>query len=172
MKKCACFLYCLHLISCLVLAQTDSNLTVSENEGILRLPEGISLQVTSPDGVKRLIEPKDGTAILPMGKYKVCHWAYKKKDAEGKTWKLTGHGGPIKSFKINKEQVSLKIKPEPIDASLNIRCRGDYIFSPSLKAPAGEKVDIYRNGKRTDPPSVIITNQDETFSVTLTGKYG
>jgi hypothetical protein len=168
MKKCVCVLYCLHLVSCLVLAQTDPN----QNEGILKLPEDISLRVTSPDGVEMSVKPKDGMAILPRGKYKVKYWMYQKKDAEGKAWKLRGYGGPIKSFKINKEPVSLEIKPEPINVSLNVKYRKGYIFSQSLKSPAGEKVYLYRDGKRADPPPVIITNQDKSFSISMTGKYG
>ena len=168
MKKCACFLYCLHLISCLVLAQTNPN----QNEGSLRLPEGISLQVTSPDGTKMSVKPKDGTAILPVSKYKVKYWTYQKKDAEGKTWELRGYGGPIKNFKISKEPVSLEIKPEPINASLIVRYRESYIFSQSLKSPAGETLYLYCDGKRIGPPPVVITNQDKTFSVSITGKYG
>lgn len=172
MKKCLYVFFCLHISACLVTAQTDSNPTPSDNEGILRLPEGISLKVTSPDGTKMSIDPKNGSAILPVGKYKLKCWIYQKKDAEGISWKLHGHPGPIKEFEISKEPITLDINPEPINASLDVKCRGDYIFSQSLRSNAGEKLYIYRNGKRTDPPLLIITNQDKTFSVFMIGKYG
>ncbi len=172
MKKCLCILFCLHLMTCFVSAETESDLTPSANEGILQLPEGISLQVTAPDGVKRSVKPKDGRATLPQGKYKVRYWVFQKKDAEGKTWKLNGYGGSFKSFEITKDFLNLEIKPEPIQSSLEVRCRKDYIFSQSLKGPGGERLYLYCDGKRADPPPVIITNQDKSFSVSMTGKYG
>ena len=159
-------------ISGCLLAQADSNAPPSENEGILQLPKGISVYVTAPDGVEKSIEPKDGRAVLPMGKYKLQYWMYKKTDAEGKIWKLRGYGGPINSFEIDTEPLSLDIKAEPIDVSLNVSYAGDYIFSQSLKGPVGESIYLYCDGKQADPPPVVITNQDKSFSVSLTGKYG
>lgn len=153
-------------------AETDTNLTPSQNEGVLRLPAGMSINVTDSDGVNRMIKPEKGRAALPVGSYKLLYWNYQKQDAQGNLWRLQGYGGPIKEFQIGTEPVDLDIKPEPVEVELDVRCRGDYQFTLSLKGPAGERLYLYGGENPSDPPPIVITNQDKTFSVTLTGKYG
>lgn len=172
MKKYVCLLFWVFLAAAGVRAQADANPIPTENEGILRLPSGVSLFVTVPDGAGREVRADDGPAVLPFGQYKVNCWCFQKEDADGTLWKLRGFGGPIQDIEIGPEPVTLEIKPEPIHVSLNVRCRGDYIFTLSLKGPAGEALYLFSNDKRIDPPPVVITNQDKSFSVTLTGKYG
>jgi hypothetical protein len=153
------------------IAETDPNLTPSQDEGVLRLPAGISVNVTGPDGVNRMIEPENGWAALPVGSYKFNYWNCQMQDAQGNLWRLKGYG-PIKEFQVGPEPVELDIKPEPVEAVLDVRCRGDYLFTLSLKGPAGERLYLYGGENPNGPPPIVITNQDKTFSVTLTGKYG
>lgn len=156
----------------LAFAQPDTTPAPSGNEGILQLPEGISLDVTAPDDSKTSIEPSDGRALLPFGKYIIRDWIYQKTDAEGSLWKLKCYGGSVRDFEIGDEPVTLAIKPEPIDVILNVSCADDYIFTLSLKGPAGERLYLYGGKTPDQPPPIVITNQDKSFSVTLTGKYG
>lgn len=156
-----------------VLAQPDQTPVPSESEDILQLPGGISLYVTCSDGTQLLIDPNDGSAMLPVGKYKIRYWNLQKKDTEGNAWKLRGYGGSIKDFEIaGKESTNLDIKAEPIDVKLKVSCNGDYIFTQSLRGPNGESLYLYCNDKQISPPPIVITNQDKSFSVSLTGKYG
>lgn len=167
---------CVFLVLCfsvgLLLAQPETPPAPAENEGVLQLPEGISLDVTAPDGTKTSIEPTGGRAILPVGKYIIRDWIYQKTDAEGNLWKLQCYAGPIRNFEIGAEPVSLAIKPEPIDVSLNVRCQDEYIFTLSLTGPAGERLYLHGGKTPDQPPPIVITNQDKSFSVILTGKYG
>lgn len=155
-----------------VFAESQSNLTPSQDEGMLRLPAGISLRVTGPDGVSRMVEPENATAALPVGTYKLNYWTYQKHDAQGDRWELRGYGGPIKEFQIGPEPVVLDIKPEPVDVSIDVRSGDGYLLILALKGPAGERLYLSGGQNPNVPPPIIITNQDKTFSVTLTGKYG
>jgi len=154
-----------------VYAQPEPALAPSANEGVLHLPEGFSLKVSSHNVSEMSVESIDGRAILPIDTYRVKSWIYQKTDADGKLWKLEGYVGPIQSFTIGSEPTRLDIKPEPLKASLSVRARGDYVFYISLKGPAGET--IYINGpQQSRPPSLEITNQDKSYAVTIAGKYG
>lgn len=172
MTKHACVFLVLCFSAGLLLAQPDTAPAPAANEGILLLPEGISLDVTTPDGTKTTIEPTDGRAILPVGKYIIRDWIYQKTDAEGNLWKLQCYAGPIRNFEIGDQPVTLAIKPEPVNVSLKVTCAGDYVFTLSLTGPAGERLYLHGGKTPDQPPPIVITNQDKSFSVTLTGKYG
>ena len=171
-KNCVHCLFCLSL-SAVLFAQTEPNNVPAANQGVLQLPECVSVYVTAPDGVKKLIDPNDGRALLPVGAYQMHYWVCRKKDNNGRIWRLNGYGSPIKNFKIGEEPTHLDIKPEPVNVSLSIRARDGYVFIMSLNGPAGERLYLYEeNNKSPQPPPIVITNQDKSFSVTLTGKYG
>lgn len=173
MKRSVYVLVWLFVFAAFVDAQTEPDVTFAVKEGILMLPEGISVSVTGPDGVKRLIDPNDGRALLPMGTYRMHYWVCRKQGTDGRAWRINGYGGPIKSFQIGEEPTHLDIKAEPIDVSLSIRARDGYVFIMSLNGPAGERLYLYEDkDKSPQPPPIVITNQDKTYSVSLTGKYG
>ena len=172
MTKWCCGLWMLCFFVGGVVADNELSLVPSENEGLLRLPEGISVNVVTPEGTPLMVEPENGRALLPVGRYKLRYWDYQKQDEQGNRWELRGYGGPVREFHVGPEPVELDIKPEPVEVVLDVRCQGGYLLTLSFKGPAGERLYLRGGQNPNDPPQIIITNHDKTFSATLTGKYG
>jgi hypothetical protein len=142
-------------------------------QGILVLPEQLSVNLLSPNGESSTLNGMDGPAQLPFGQYRVQSWTVERKDEKGSIWKLNGSGVPYRSFEIGKEPYRLESEPEPIAASLNVRCSGEsYSFSIDLTAPAGQRVRLLQDEKRAKAPTLEITNADKSFNVTLNSSYG
>jgi len=171
MKRRVWILICLHALAFAISVQAGPNQPEAPLQGVLRLPEGISLQVISVHGDRFSIVLENGQATMPLGDYIVRHWVFEKRDTEGKVWKIQAYPASSIRFKITDLPASLQINPEPINTTLTVGGSSDYSFSQTLKGPAGETLYLYCDNKRI-PPKVEITNQAKNFSVTVTGTYG
>jgi hypothetical protein len=171
MKRRVGILICLHALVFAVSAHADPNQPEVTLQGVLQLPEGMSLQVISVHGGEFSVVPENGQATMPLGDYIVRHWVFEKTDTEGKVWKIQAYPPSSIRFKITDLPASLQIIPEPINTTLTVGGSSVYSFSQTLKGPAGETLYLYCDSERI-PPKVEITNQAKNFSVTVTGTYG
>lgn len=171
MRKPVSILTCLLAFVYTVSGQANPSQADTTPEGVLLLPEGVSLRVVSEKGDSFWVEPDNGQATLPSGHYSVRNWVFEKKDGEGPVWNITGYPTSSTGFEISATSASLRIIPEPITATLTVGYQDDIVFSQALHGPAGERLYVYRGDEQV-PPRLEITNEARNFNITLTGTYG
>lgn len=163
----ALFLFC--LLAGFIQAQPEGS---GDSQGILKLPEGLSLKLYNSDKQGFDVHSEPAGTCLPYGDYTVEAWEYGKADADGKKWQIHGFPSKTMRFTIGDQPAVLDITPEPISATVQVYGADDYGFSLKLTGPADERYYLYCDGKRAAAPKLEITNADKSFNVTLSSSYG
>jgi hypothetical protein len=143
--------------------------------GSVILPESISEFAAAGANGLFVVKPKEAKAQLPVGKYRIHHWAVERKAEKGDSWKMEGRnfGGESGIFEITeKDQAKLDIG-EPVESTLDAtKDRNGYRFSQNLKGRMGERITITQNGKQPRAPQLHIRNSSGNYDKTFTFEYG
>ncbi len=118
--------------------------------------------------------PAAGIVKLPVGEYRIEHWAMERKDGKGHQWQLKGHNfGDKGIFQVSHAQkTELKIG-EPLHAKLKVsRNDGRYSFNQEFKGSLGEGIELLRNGTRPRAPKLHIKNKAGSYERTFNFEYG
>ena len=142
--------------------------------GTVRVAEGIT--TFGAGGLNGLFQckPDHGVVKLPVGDYRIEHWAIVKTDDKGARWELTAN--PARqpgNFTVEKDQeVELPIG-EPIYSVAQYTQSGSfYNFSQSLEGRQGERITLTRNGSQPPPPKLRIRSRDGAYDRALSFEYG
>ncbi|MHC4168642.1 MAG: hypothetical protein ACYSWQ_16955 [Planctomycetota bacterium] len=151
-------------------------LTRAENVkfGNVRMPETITYFETGGENGLFRIWPKQGSASLPVGKYRILVWVIERKDDQSQGWRLTGKSFPERGyFHINHaKQTPLSIG-EPAFYLLGARKTEEgYSFRLELKGRLGERVGLSCNDRRAPAPKLHIRSKDGSYDRTFTFEYG
>ncbi len=139
--------------------------------GTARLPAAISgLRVGGENGLFTP-KPEEGVVRLPVGEYVVQEWVAERKDQSGATWKLIG-SGRVK-LQINEDSTASLDVGEPIIADLTAAPRGsDWMFNHEMKGRSGERIQILRNGSRSEAPRIQVRSRSGKYEQTYSLEYG
>ena len=142
--------------------------------GNIRLPETITEFSAGGENGLFTLKPEKGTGSLPVGRYRVNHWAIERKDERGKKWKMQGERFSNKGdFDITADKESELSISEPIISKLEARRSGSgYSFSQNIKGRLGERIELTRDGTRPPAPKLHIKNKDGTYDRTFSFEYG
>ena len=142
--------------------------------GNIRLPESITEFSAGGENGLFTLKPEKGTGSLPVGRYRVNHWAIERKDERGKKWKMQGEGFSNKAdFDITADKETELSVSEPIISTLEARRSGSgYSFSQNIKGRLGERIELTRNGAQPPAPKLHIKNKDGTYDRTFSFEYG
>jgi hypothetical protein len=141
-------------------------------QGVLLLPEGISVELVSPERGTLILPDKDGQARLGQGKYRLESWTLEKKDDQGRLWKLSGDLTTARMVEVGAESVRVDIKPEPIVCKLDIYPAPDAMnLTLGLTGRGGERLRVWGDvpGIKQDQlpqPSFELYNTDKSFTKT------
>jgi len=142
--------------------------------GNVRLPETISGFAAGGENGLFIAKPQKGTVSLPVGQYRIDHWAIERRDDSGINWKVQGSQFSDKGlFSVTEgEETELSIG-EPISSTLDIQDRGGvHYFRHDLKGKLEEAIQITRNGERIPAPNLHIKNKDGRYDQTFSFRYG
>jgi hypothetical protein len=150
----------------------------SEAQGVeygeLGLPKGITAFGAGGALGQFDCVPEAGIVKLPVGEYKVEHWAITRKDKQGHTWQVKGQSfGKKGVFQVSSAQrTELKVG-EPLLAKLQVsRNNTQYSFNQTLKGSLGEGIELLRNGTRPRAPKLHIKNKTGSYERTFNFEYG
>ena len=147
--------------------------------------EGPMGTVTVPNGVQRftagglngllMFHVNDGTARIPVGKYRLNHWEAKRQDSSGKSWEMMGvlPAKPI-LFDVTKQDPARLELAEPVVASVSASKRGKVwrFADPKLGGKHGERIVLTRAGRQVPAPRIHIANADGSYDRRFTFEYG
>jgi hypothetical protein len=137
----------------LEIAQDGAFIKLSRAEdvkfGNIRVPAAITEFAAGGENGLFTRELKEGTARLPIGKYRIDHWEIDRKDEKGKSWTMRGSSfSESGDFEIKEEAETALEIGEPVEASLDVRLNGNnYEFSKNLRGPMGEYVSLTTGGR-------------------------
>jgi hypothetical protein len=142
--------------------------------GDIQLPETITEFSAGGENGLFTLKPEKGIASLPVGKYRVNHWAIERKDDQGRQWKLEGRiYASSGTFEISDaKQIQLSIG-EPVVSTLRARSTGaGYSFSQELKGRLGERIELTRGRARPRAPKLRIKSKDGSYNRDFSFEYG
>ena len=142
--------------------------------GNIQLPETITEFSAGGKNGLFTLKPENGTASLPVGKYRVNYWAIERKDDQGRRWKLKGSSSSNRgSFEINYAKQSQLSIGEPVVSSVQVRSKGaSYSFNQELRGRLGERIELSRNGARPRAPKLHIKSKDGSYDRSFSFEYG
>ncbi len=141
----------------------------------VRLPKGMEELVLFGENGTFYLQPRDGQAQLPAGKYRVRSWKLSRRDESGSRWELTA------SLRDDRDVLDLpagkETRPdlaEPLLATLSARKAGAgaYSLSHALMGRMGEDILLTRDGERPAPPQVRIASADGSYDQKFSFEYG
>jgi hypothetical protein len=142
--------------------------------GQVHLPKSItSFGAGGPQGQFDRI-PNDGLVKLPIGKYRIEHWAIERKDEDGSPWRVEGKYFDANGvFAVTADgEPTLKVG-EPLQSSLRAKKDGDkYALSQKVAGQLGETITITQGGKRPRAPKLEVTSKDKKYERTYSFEYG
>lgn len=142
--------------------------------GNIRLPETITEFSAGGENGLFTLKPDKGTGSLPLGRYRVNHWAIERKDEKGKKWKMQGEGfsnkGDFDITEVKEAELSIG---EPVISTIEPQNRsGTRAFSHNLKGRLGERIELTSDGSRPRAPRLNIKSKDGTYDRTFSFEYG
>lgn len=132
-----------------------------------------SFRAGGPNGQFDCI-PKAGVVKLPVGQYRIEHWATSRKDNKGYTWQVKGQSfGDTGLFQVSAAQKTELKVGEPLVANLRVSQRGNsYNLNQELKGGLGEQIELLRNGIRPRPPKLHIKDKTGAYERNFSLEYG
>ncbi len=142
--------------------------------GNVRLPEAITEVTAGGENGLFSLQPKNGVAKLPVGKYRVDHWEIDRKDERGSAWVLRGQwSSQMGDFDVAQDKEAQLSVGEPIISTLEARqSESQYYFSQNLQGRLGERIELTREGSQPSPPKLQIKSKDGTYDRTFSFEYG
>jgi len=144
--------------------------------GNVRLPEAITEFAAGGENGLFILKLEKGLGKLPVGTYRIDHWAIDREDEKGRDWKLQGRyfSGDRGLFTVAEtSEVELPSVGEPIISSLQARAQESrYYFSQDLQGQLGERIELTREGARPHAPKLHIKSKDGTYDRTFSFEYG
>jgi len=142
--------------------------------GNIRIPETIIEFSAGGENGLFTLKPEKGTGSLPVGRYRVNHWAIERKDEKGKKWKMQGEGfsnkGDFDITEVKEAELSIG---EPVVSTIEPQNRsGTRSFSHNLKGRLGERIELTSDGARPRAPKLHIKSKDGTYDRTFSFEYG
>jgi len=119
--------------------------------------------------------PKDSRINIPEGKYLLQSWQIERKDKNGVLWRLDATNSNSKTGTIEvvaNRDIKLNIG-EPIISTLDFaKEKNAFSFSQNLTGKMGEKISIYRDNKKAEPPKLRIRSKTGNYDQTFNFEYG
>ena len=142
--------------------------------GNIRISETITEFSAGGENGLFTLKPEKGTGSLPVGRYRVNHWAIERNDERGKKWKLRSSLFSQKGdFEITADKETELSVSEPIISTLEATKSGSgYSFSQNLQGRLGERIELTRNEAQPPAPKLHIKNKDGTYDRTFSFEYG
>ena len=142
--------------------------------GDIQLPETITDFAAGGENGLFILKPENGAGSLPVGKYRIEHWAIERKDEKGGQWKLKGSGFSEKGvFDVTQDKKAELSIGEPIICMLPVRqTDSGYSFNRILKGRLDERIELTRSGARPRAPKLNIKSKDGTYDRTFSFEYG
>jgi drug/metabolite transporter (DMT)-like permease len=170
MKK--ALLFCIiSLVLCLSIGTVVAAESVQADtpQGILKLPENVSIELISPERGTLMLTEKNGQVELPQGKYRLESWTLERKDDQGRMWKLSGDLMSARTVEVGPEPTVLDIKTEPIVCNLDVNAGPETMnFTLGLNGSNGERLRVSGDAPGVKPdqlpqPTFVIYNEDRSF---------
>ncbi|MBW8035201.1 MAG: hypothetical protein FVQ79_06110 [Planctomycetes bacterium] len=143
--------------------------------GTIKMPESIKEFAAGGENGLLNVSLEKGTGKLPVGKYRIHHWAIDRKDEKAGKWSIKGEGFRKKKglFDVTEDQeVNLAIG-EPVICKLKVDEKNNqFAFKYELKGNLGEQISISRNNNRAAAPKLRITNEEAEYDRSFTFEYG
>ena len=142
--------------------------------GDIQLPETITDFAAGGENGLFILKPEKGAGSLPVGKYRIEHWAIERKDEKGGQWKLKGSEFSEKGiFDVTQDKKAELSIGEPIICMLPVRqTDSGYSFNRILKGRLDERIELTRSGARPRAPKLNIKSKDGTYDRTFSFEYG
>lgn len=117
--------------------------------------------------------PEDGIVRLPVGQYRIEHWAVKRIH-QGQIWRVEGQVFDNRGiFHVSSAQKTELNVGEPLYANLHVSQNdGEYILDTEFKGDLGERITLLRNGIKPSPPTLHLRNKTGAYQRTLHFEYG
>lgn len=142
--------------------------------GHVNLPETITEFAAGGENGLFVRKPEKGFCSLPVGKYRIDHWAIERQDEQGVQWKVQGRWfGDPGLFDVTKEDRAELSIGEPITSAVSVvRDGSTYRFSQELQGRLGESIELERQGTRPRAPQLHVKSEDGSYDRTFTFEYG
>ncbi|MHC4204200.1 MAG: hypothetical protein ACYSTT_06085 [Planctomycetota bacterium] len=137
--------------------------------GNIKLPEAITEFSAGGENGLFTRETKNGSARLPVGKYRVDHWEIDRKDDKGKRWTMRGSSfGERGDFEVTEAGETTLAIGEPVTTGLQVNLNGtNYEFSKVIRGSLGEYVSLTSGGRDVrDSWKMSAQNTDGSFAKT------
>ena len=147
---------------------------IATDYGYVQIQEGISAVVFNDIDEQFHIEGTNRPARLPAGIYMVDSWTLERTDKNGVIWRLIAKDiSNKKTFKVVKDIETILQIGEPIVSTLTVRKKdSEFHFHHQIIGPSRGEIKLIKNQLRTDPPKLLIRNQDGSYQESLTFQYG
>jgi hypothetical protein len=142
--------------------------------GIVKVQADVNAVVCNNRDERFTINGAKEPVRLPAGKYHIESWNLERISKNGDIWELRAKETPgEKTFYVAENAQTMLPIGEPFVSGLIVR-KGDseFYFRYYLKGRLGEDLELTKNQSRTDPPKLLIRNEDGSYQETLTFKYG
>lgn len=119
-------------------------------------------------------DPDNGTVRLPVGQYRIEHWAMARKDDAGHNWQVKGQSfGDKGVFQVSSAAKTELQVGEPLVSRLRVDRSGEkYSFNQELRGRLGERIELLRNGTRPRAPKLQVRNKTGSYDRTFNFEYG
>jgi hypothetical protein len=112
-------------------------------------------------------KPEKGRCKLPVGKYRIAHWAVERRDEKGKRWRLESRFGGRADFNVSEaDEIDLKIGELVIRIPEVVKEENNYNFYFVLQGRMGERLELTCNDKEVKG-KLRIENKEGTFNRTF-----
>lgn len=142
--------------------------------GIVEIQADVNAVVCSDRDEQFTIDGSEKPVRLPVGTYHIESWNLERIGKNGDIWGLSAKEIPgEKTFYVAENARTVPPIGEPVVSGLTVR-KGDseFYFRYYLRGRLGEDLELTKNQSRTDPPKLLIANEDGSYQETLTFKYG
>lgn len=141
--------------------------------GYVEIPEGLHECVLGGTNGLFYLRSPQGRIALPQGKYRLKEWTMQRL-SHSQIWEMTGTKfGTSTLFTLSSDQVVKLPIEEPLIAELGISYRDStYSMHQELKGNLSETISITCQGRRPDPPRLLITGARGRFRKVLAFEYG
>jgi len=142
--------------------------------GIVEVQADVNAVVCSNTDERFTINGAKEPVRLPAGIYRIESWSLERVDKNGDIWKLRAKEIPEnRTFKVAENAETVLPVGEPVCSGLTVRKEDSEFYCwHYVKGRLGEDLELTKNQSRTDPPKLLIENEDGSYQETLTFKYG
>jgi len=142
--------------------------------GKVRVPETISEFNAVGENGSFGRKPVKGELTLPVGSYRINHYAINRKDERGAAWQITGDAfGPSANFEVAADRPAALDVGEPVRAVMHSSESGNEVsFRLSFQGRYNESVGITKDNNQPRPPRLTLTSLDGSYRYTNSFEFG